>query len=282
MMINMIRLGPAGNPINYKGESSKVCSYIRAMNLDAYEYQATYGVRVSERIAKGIKEDSAKNDILVSIHAPYYINLCSPKDDVRERSIERLIQAARAGEWMGAYRIVFHPGFYSGQNREKALKVCEESISRLLEEMESSDIQDFCFAPETTGRISQLGSLSEIIRICKSFDNFEPTIDFAHIYARRRGAPRTVEDYINILDLLEDNLDIKHLHCHYTRIEYTDKGEKKHHSLDETDYGPPLEPILYALIEKGWNYTIICETPQRDRDALKIKETLMDLSDGKI
>ncbi|MBC7089925.1 MAG: deoxyribonuclease IV, partial [Methanobacteriaceae archaeon] len=98
----MIRLGPAGNPINYKGESSKVCSYIRAMNLDAYEYQATYGVRVSERIAKRIKEDSAKNDILVSIHAPYYINLCSPKDDVRERSIERLIQAARAGEWMGA------------------------------------------------------------------------------------------------------------------------------------------------------------------------------------
>lgn len=281
-MINMIRLGPAGNPVNYKGESSKVCSYIRAMNLDAYEYQATYGVRVSERIAEGIKEDSSKNDIIVSIHAPYYINLSSPKDDVRERSIERLMQAARAGEWMGAYRIVFHPGFYSGQNKEKALKICEESISLLLEEIEASEIRDFCFAPETTGRISQVGSLSEIIEICQSFDNFEPTIDFAHIYARRRGAPKEIEDYMNILNLLEDNLDIEHLHCHYTRIEYTDKGEKKHHSLDEKDYGPPLKPILYALIEKGWDYTIICETPHRDLDALKIKEILMDISSGKI
>jgi len=275
-----IRLGPAGKPVDYKGNSGEVCSYIRAMGLDAYEYQATYGVRVSEKIAKRIREDSTRNDVMVSLHAPYYVNLSSPKDDVRERSIERLVQAVNAGEWMGAYRIVFHPGFYSGQTREEALKVCKESIDRLLGEIETLNVGDFCLAPETTGRRSQVGSLSEIIEICQSFDNFEPTIDFAHIYARSGGSPKEIEDYMRILDALEENLDIRYLHCHYTRIEYTDKGEKKHHSLDEMGYGPPLKPILYSLIERGWDYTIICETPLRDLDALKIKEVLIDLSGG--
>lgn len=277
-----IRLGPAGKPVHYKGDSGKVCSYIRAMGLDAYEYQATYGVRVSESIAKKIRGDSDRNDVIVSLHAPYYVNLSSPKDDVRERSIERLVQAVRAGNWMGAYRIVFHPGFYSGQSREKALKVCEESIEQLLGEIETLRVDNFCLAPETTGRRSQVGSLSEIIEICQSFDNFEPTIDFAHIYARSGGSLREVEDYMRILDALEENLDIDYLHCHYTRIEYTDKGEKKHHSLDEKGYGPPLKPILYSLIERGWDYTIICETPHRDLDALKIRDILTSLLDGKI
>ena len=108
-----ILFGPAGNPIGFNGQTVEVCGYIRELGLDAYEYQATYGVRIQKQSALKLKNYAKKNDIKVSMHAPYYINLSAQKDDVLERSIDRLVQSARAAEWMGAYRIVFHPGFYT-------------------------------------------------------------------------------------------------------------------------------------------------------------------------
>ncbi len=118
------------------------------------------------------------------MHAPYYINLSSNKDEVVERSIKRLVQAARASEWMGAYRTVFHPGFYTSYTSEEAMNRCKNSIEKIIEELEGLSVKNYCFAPETTGKKSQLGNLDEIIEICRSFEHFEPTVDFAHVYAR--------------------------------------------------------------------------------------------------
>ena len=113
LMNDKIIFGPAGNPIGFKGKSTQACSYIAQEGLDAYEYQATYGVRIGENSAKELRKNSEENKIRVSMHAPYYINLSSQDPEVIERSIDRLVQSARAAEWMGAYRIVFHPGFYT-------------------------------------------------------------------------------------------------------------------------------------------------------------------------
>ncbi len=275
-MTNQVRFGPAGLPVGYSGESHSVCSYIRKIGLDAYEYQATYGVRVSKQTALILKEDSKENDVRISMHGPYYINLSSNKDDVVERSIERLIQSARAAEWMGAYRIVFHPGFYTKQTPEEAMKKLNVAVDDLTQQLESLGITDYTFAPETTGKKSQLGSLEEIIEICRGHEKFQPTVDFAHIHARDRGILKNRGDYGAVFTLLEDELNMKKLHCHYTHIEFTDKGERRHHTLSE-DYGPPLGPLLEEIINGGWDVTLICETPLRDQDALLMKESYVNL-----
>ncbi|HPX77538.1 MAG TPA: TIM barrel protein [Methanobacterium sp.] len=280
-MTSDVRFGPAGLPIGYKGESNQVCSYIREKCLDAYEYQATYGVRISKQSALKLKENSENNDIRVSMHGPYYINLSSNKDDVVDRSIERLIQSARAAEWMGAYRIVFHPGFYTTYTPDEAMKKLNKAVDRLSEQLESLGIKDYTFAPETTGKKSQLGSLQEIIEICRRHEKFAPTIDFAHLHAREFGLFKDKNDYRKIFGLLEDELDIDILHCHYTHIEYTDKGERRHHVLGE-DYGPPLDPLLSEIIDQGWNVTLICETPLRDRDATLMKGEYKTMINSKI
>lgn len=276
-MKNKIKFGPAGNPIGFNGQTVEVCDYIRDIGLDAYEYQATYGVKIQKQSGLKLGETALNNDIRVSMHAPYYINLSAQKEDVLERSIERLIQSARAAEWIGAYRIVFHPGFYTKYTPSQALDRCKGVITELLEKLDSLGIKKFTFAPETTGKRSQLGSLDEIIDICQSFDHFAPTIDFAHVHARGRGCIKGVDDYHRILGKLEDGIDEigskpEVLHCHFTRIEYTDAGERKHHVLMETEYGPPLEPLLEALVECGWDATIICETPFLEKDALLMKQ----------
>jgi deoxyribonuclease-4 len=281
-MKNNILFGPAGNPLGFNGKTVDVCDYIRGLGLDAYEYQATYGVRIKKQSAIKLKKNAQKNDIRVSMHAPYYINLSAQKEDVLERSIDRLVQSARAADWIGAYRIVFHPGFYTKYTPQEALRRCKGAISKLMDDLDSLGIKKFTFAPETTGKRSQLGNLDEIIDICHSFDNFSPTIDFAHLHARGRGCIKGLDDYHRILGKLGDVLEdignkTQPLHCHFTRIEYTDAGERKHHVLNETEYGPPLDLLLESLIECGWYATIICETPFLERDALIMQHTYQNL-----
>ena len=264
--------GPAGRPIDYKGAAYKASSYIAKEGLLAYEYQAGRGMRIGEKSSKILKEDSIKEDILVSLHAPYYINLSAEDDKKLEMSIGTLLKAAQVGEWMGAYRIVFHPGYYSKNDPKKSLAIAKVAIATLFEKLEEESIANVTFAPETTGKRSQLGNIDEIIDMCSSFDKFEPTIDFAHIHARGKGYIQEKNDYNCVLSKLEDNLDIDRLHCHFTHIEYTNAGERRHHILEESEYGPNLKWLLESFIENDWKATFICESPLLDKDALKMKE----------
>jgi len=271
-MKHNVIFGPAGRPIDYKGAAYKASSYIADLGLLAYEYQAGRGMRIGEASSKILKKDSKKNNILVSLHAPYYINLSAVDEKKLDMSVGTLLKAAQVGQWMGAYRIVFHPGYYSKNESKDALAISYGAIATLLEKLEEESLEDVTFAPETTGKRSQLGNIDEIIEMCSSFDNFEPTIDFAHIHARGRGYIQKKEDYNCIFSKLENNLDIDRLHCHFTPIEYTTSGERKHHTLEEPEYGPNEKWLLESFIENDWKATIICESPLLDKDALKLKD----------
>ena len=126
-MKNKVFFGPAGSPVNYKGAAYKAPKYIQRIGLDSYEYQSPYGVRIGEKSARILKQEAEKFDILISMHGPYYINLCAKESEKIDKSIGHLIATARAGEWMGAYRLVFHPGFYTNQKPEKAMEI-EEAL----------------------------------------------------------------------------------------------------------------------------------------------------------
>ncbi|GAA5819660.1 MAG: TIM barrel protein [Methanobrevibacter sp. CfCl-M3] len=276
-MKSKIIFGPAGRPINYKGPAYKVSKYIADEGLSAYEYQAGRGLRISEKSSNILKKESNKHNVLVSIHAPYFINLSSDNDKTIDNSIDILFKSARVGEWIGAYRIVFHPGYYLKNKKDETLNMAKSTINKVLDKIEQSKIENFTFSPETTGKKSQLGNLNEIIAICKEFDNFEPTIDIAHLYARGNGSIQTINDYNKIFSTLENELDIERLHFHFTRIEYGKLGEKKHHTLNEIDYGPNPEIFLKTLIEFGFKGTIICESPLLDQDALLLKNLYENL-----
>ena len=72
-MTKKIKFGPAGNPLGFKGQTVNVCDYIGDLGLEAYEYQATYGVRIQKQSALKLARNAKKNDIRVSMHGPYYI-----------------------------------------------------------------------------------------------------------------------------------------------------------------------------------------------------------------
>ncbi|MDR3291840.1 MAG: TIM barrel protein [Methanobrevibacter sp.] len=269
-MKSKIIFGPAGRPVDYNGPAYKAPEYIADEGLSAYEYQAGRGLRIGEKSSNILKEESDKHDVLISIHAPYFINLSSNNKKTINNSIDILFKSAQVGECMGAYRIVFHPGYYL-KSKENTLKIAKSTINKVLEKIDQSEITNFTFSPETTGKKSQLGNLSDIIAICREFNNFEPTIDVAHLHARDNGLIQTKNDYNKIFSTIEDELDIKRLHCHFTRIEYIKSGERRHHSLNELDYGPDPKYFLESLIECDFKATVICESPLLDQDALILK-----------
>lgn len=126
--------------------------WLAGMGLNAYEYSCTKGVKVKEETAVQIGEEARKYDIALSIHAPYYINLAAADPVKRDNSVEYILQSLTAARWMGAKRVVFHPGSCSGENRGEALEMAKEALKRTIEEADRCGLGDIVLCPETLGK----------------------------------------------------------------------------------------------------------------------------------
>ncbi len=270
-----LRFGPAGKPLGFKGAMERVPEYLASLGLDALEYEAVRGVRISEAKARRLGEEARKYDVKLSMHAPYYINLASPDDSVVERSLGRLRDAMIASDWMGAYAVVFHPGYYKGnETPRQALERVIRALQALEEELEGK-VSTPELAPETTGKSSQVGSVEEVIEICRNLKRCRPAVDWAHLHARSEGAfVRSVDEVIGVIEQIERELGsraVRPLHTHFSKIEYGRGGEREHHTLAEEEYGPDWRIVCRAYLETGIDAVIISESPILDKDALVMK-----------
>ena len=275
----MIRFGPSGNSESFyeQGHKSSVemPQWLRDMGLDAYEYQCSKGVKVSEPTARKIGEEAAANDIFVSIHAPYYINMSSEEQEKRDNSKVYIMETLQVARWMGAKRIVIHTGSCSKVSRKWALDTAVGVLKETLQEADAAGFGDITLCPEVLGKINQLGSLEEILEMCKMDDRLIPTVDFGHLHARGMGCMNTVDDFEKVCDQIENALGsyrLKHLHSHFSRIEFTSGGEKKHWTYDDCQYGPNFDPLAAVLVRREMEPVIICESrSSMAEDALKMK-----------
>lgn len=283
-MADRPRFGPAGTPPAFrelKRPVTEVPEFLRNENLDAFEYQAVrWGPKPqmkkedAERLGKNAKE----NDVWLTMHGSYFINFCGEKQTV-EASKKRLIACVTAAEWMKAHVVVFHPGFYGRKSPKEALESCVKAMNEVIEVMHALGIKDVKLGPETMGKLSQFGSLDEILTLCEQVEQTVPVVDWAHIHAREKGKFKTIDDYGEVLDEIEKRLGsetVKNLHCHFTRVEFTDKGEKCHHIMDETDYGPDFRPLAKLIAELDLKPIIISESPILDVDSIKMRKILVE------
>ena len=271
-----IRYGPAGKPVDYKGDMEGVPSFLKSLGLDAFEYEAVRGVRISEARARRLGEECESNGVIVSMHAPYYINLSSPDKSVVERSIKRLLDSMIAAEWMGAYVVVVHTGYLKGnKSREEALRRAIDSYRRLMDLLPSW-VRKPWVSPEVMGKVSQVGDIDDVIEICRSVDRCKPTVDWAHLYARYEGRRvNSVDDVIRVIELIERELGseaVKPLHTHFSKIEYGRGGEREHHTLSEEGYGPEWDVVCRAYLETGIEAVVISESPVLERDAVLMRD----------
>jgi deoxyribonuclease-4 len=255
--------------------------YLRAEGLDSFEYQMVrWGPvpQIRREMAEQLGKKAVEHDVWLTVHGSYFINLTAVQKDVLEASKKRLLACVTGANWMGAHIVVIHPGSYAGRPPQEVYATCEKALKEVVETMRSLGLTKTRLAPETMGKGSQFGSLDEVLRLCESVELTEPNVDWAHLHARDGGRFKTKDDIGRVMDTIEKRLGsnaLKNLHCHYSHIEFTDKGERRHHNLDATEYGPDFKPLAKLIAERGLKPVIACETPNLDIDALRLRDMVL-------
>lgn len=265
----MIRLGPGGTPHGVKGTKDSM-SYLRDEGLNAMEVQFVRGARMKDETAEGIGEEAKENDIKLSIHGPYYINLNSDDKDTIEKSKGRIMKSARLAHIMGAWVVTIHAGYYSDRTSEEATEIIGDGIVECADMIQDEGL-DVKIGLEQMGRKKSWGTLDEIEKVLKRTDVAIPVLDFAHYHARYDGILQGEKDFRELLEKYE-SIHTGTLHSHFSSIKYNETGEKSHLNLEE--YQPDFRQLAPVLKEKDYDITIICETPELDRDSLRMKEIL--------
>ena len=262
-----IRFGTAGTSDSFAAKGYKnsldIPAYTAEMGLDAFEYQCGHGVRRGREKAARRAADAAERGILFSVHAPYYISMSSLEEDKRLNSVHYLLQSAAVCKALGGRRVIFHPGSCGKQSREAALEKALDTMRRAQAALDEAGYAEMTLCPETMGKIGQLGTLEEVLALCSVDKRVTPCIDFGHLNARTLGGIQSKADYAAILDRLETALGderARRFHVHFSRIEFSKGGEKRHWTFAETQFGPEPQPLIELLAERGLAPVLICES----------------------
>jgi len=248
------------------------------MGLYCLELGWVRSVRVSEQTCEKIKTTSEESGVAISVHAPYFINLNADQEEW-PKSRKRLMDAAHYGNLAGATDIVFHPGSYFQQPPEEVLPVAIERLNGCVEELRSAGNQ-VILRPETMGKSAMLGSLDDTLQMSLEIDGVEPCFDVAHLFARSGdGSVNRYEDWARALETYGNKLgeeSLTQLHIHISGIEYGEKGEKEHQTLDDSEFD--YKSFLKALKEFNCRGRILCESPILEEDALICKASWCEIS----
>ena len=276
----MLRFGPSGNGDVFYDQGFKSSldapKWLKNRGLTSYEYSFSRGFNISDFVAKTLGEKCKENNIEISVHAPYYINLANPDKTMVEKSFNYILTSLKYLKLMGGKRCVFHPGTCGKLQREEAFKLIKENMALLAKRIEQEGFSDMLVCPETMGKSMQIGTYQEIAELCKIAPFFVPCMDFGHINCVLQGKLKEEKDFEQVLTFMLNNLGykkMKNFHIHFSKIEYGPKGEIKHLTFEDEQYGPEFEPLAKVLKKLNLEPDVICESKgTQPEDAQTMKE----------
>ena len=259
--MSKIRFGPSG--IGSVKDAISNLEMFRELGLDACEVAFTYGAYIKNR-EDGLKIGAVARGlgIFLSIHAPYYVNLNSKEDEKIEASKARILKCCEVGSWLGAKRVVFHPGFYSGMKSEDASIKIREGIIEMMKVVEENKWEiELC--PEVMGKGNVFGSIDEVADLVEA-TGCGFCIDFAHVLARYGRSE---------FEKVAKAFPRRKWHCHFSGIDYGEKGERNHKLTSDAEW----KNLLRFLKKLDKDVVIVCESPDPVGDSVvgkKIWENL--------
>lgn len=261
-----VLFGPAGNSLSFYEEGFKSSfdtpKWVKERGLDLFEYSFGQGYRMTTETALKLGEEFKKEGIVLSLHAPYFINFANPDEEMFTKSIGYINTGIKFMKSLQADRMVFHPASCGKQTREEAVSLMMNRLKKIMPTFEE-ELGDKYLCPETMGKIMQIGTYKEIIDLCTISNRLIPTFDFGHINALTQGSLKSADDYKRIFDYSFEKLGeerTKNAHIHFSKIQYGAKGEIRHLTFDDTIYGPYFEDLVNVLIDYDLSCHIICES----------------------
>lgn len=280
--------GPGGNSESFKaaGFSSTVDAplWVCSLGLDAYEYEAGNGIASSAQSLIAIGEQARRCGVKMSFHTPYFISLSGVEEEKRLKSIKYISDSLDAAYLLGAHTIVVHTGSAAKITRDEAMRLAGDTLVKALAAVDTRGIK---IGLETMGKKNQLGTLDEVLELCRIDSALVPVVDFGHLNARDCGGVfNSKDDYLRVFDKIDKKMGAEiasGLHCHFSKIEWTASGEKRHLTFSDDLFGPRFEPLMQAITENSLTPTIICESAgTQAEDALAMKKYYKELENDKV
>ena len=270
--MDKLRFATPGIPIRTKGDTIQGIKDTGKMGLGAFELEFVRSINIKEDKAPEIKKVAKENDVVLTCHTPYFMNLNSVEPKTYHASIGYVVNSAKILSLCGGWSVCFHAGYYQKQSPEKVYEKIKIGIKEIVKKVKEFD-DKIWIRPEISGRVAQFGEMDEVINLSKEIEQVAPCIDFSHLYARTIGKNNTYSEFKEILNKVEKNLGKKALsemHMHATGMNYGDKGEKNHLALKESDFNyKDLMKVLKEFKVKG---VLTVESPDGENDALYLQK----------
>jgi deoxyribonuclease-4 len=266
--------GTAGIPLSTPMPATTIngIKQVKKLGLNAMELEFVKNVNISKEKTIEVKKTAENNEIILTCHGQYFINLNAIEEKKINSSIKRILHASKIASMCGAWSITFHMAYYLNKNPLKVHEKVKTIVKNIVKELKNEG-HEIWLRPETTGKHSQYGTLEETIKLSQEIEQVQPCIDFAHLHARSNGLNNSFQEFREILSKIEQGLGkeaLKNLHCHVSGINYSEKGEKNHLSLQESDFN--FKELIKALKEFKCCGIIISESPNIEKDALILKK----------
>ncbi|MFA5033908.1 MAG: TIM barrel protein [bacterium] len=272
--MSLLLFGTAGVPLSASDRTTESgIRRVKELGLGCMEIEFVRGVNIESDRASKIKELSEKEGVVLTVHAPYFINLASVEPQKVFASKQRIIESARIGNIMGAKSLTFHPAFYIGKTQTETYDVVKKWLTEIIADIGKEKLE-IKISPETTGKPSQFGNLEETLKLVQEVSKLRLCVDFAHLCARNNGELNSYEKFDNVLKTIKSQLPgeaLNELHIHVSGIHYGTKGEIKHLTLEDKDSKFKYKELLQALKENKVGGYLICESPALEEDALLLK-----------
>ncbi len=269
-----LRIGTAGIPFGTPNRNTQNgVKHLRTIGLDAMELEFVRSVNLNEESASEVNKLRKENDIALTCHGSYYINLNAKEAQKRGASRSRVLQAADMANKAGAWSLTFHAGYYLNMEKDSVYNNIKEQLKKITDELQNQG-NPIWISPETTGKPTQWGHYKEIIKMSQELEQVQPCIDFAHLHARTNGEYNTEEEFRTVLSDVEKDLGkdyLKRMHIHLSGIDYGEKGEKKHLFLKDSDMN--YKDLFKVFKEFKVEGNLTCESPNLEEDALVMKKT---------
>ena len=212
-------------------------------------------------------------------HAPYTLNLCAAREDVRAFARETIADDLRRMEYLPGNYYNFHPGSHVGQGAERGIAM----IAEVLNETLWSDQKTTVLLETMAGKGSEVGrtfeELRQILDKVDCADKVGVCLDTCHVWD---GGYDIVGDLDGVLRQFDEIIGLERLLAVHLNDSKNDCGAAKdrHEKLGQGHIGPDALRALvtHPLLQ---NRPFILETPNDDAGyAAEIAQVRSWMADG--
>ena len=195
-------------------------------------------------------------------HAPYTLNACAAKENIREFARETMADDLKRMEWTPGNYYNFHPGSHVGQGAEAGVRMIAEMLNEVLTEDQTTTVLLETMSGKGTEMGRNFEELRQILDLVEKKDKMGICLDTCHVWD---GGYDIVNDFDGVLEEFDRIIGLEKLKAIHLNDSLNVLGSHKdrHARIGEGRIGLEalVRVIRYPRLE---GIPFILETPNDD------------------